>query len=93
MNKGYMVVSCMEGLCESIKNTCKKHGLQVYFNGGRTIKSLLAASNNSDTIIQKSEAMSWVSQAKEVSPSSSSSTNESGNHQYWNNDWQRKGDS
>ena len=36
--KPYMVVPYHKGVSESLKNTCSKHGIQVYFKGGRTIK-------------------------------------------------------
>ena len=31
-------------------NVCSKHGVQVYFRGGRTIRSLLVASKDKDPI-------------------------------------------
>ena len=36
------------------KNTCKKHGIQVYFKGGKTIKDLLVAPKDKDHITKKS---------------------------------------
>ena len=41
-------------MAESIKNICKKHGIQVYFKGGRTIKDLLLAPKDKDHITKKS---------------------------------------
>ena len=41
--KPYMGVPYYEGLSESVKRTCNKHGVQVYFRGGVTIKNLLMA--------------------------------------------------
>ena len=39
INRGaYITVPYMKGLSESIKNTCKRYGMQVYFKGGKTIK-------------------------------------------------------
>ena len=52
--KPYMVVPCHKGVSESLKNTCNKHGIQVYFKGGRTIKSLLMAPKDKDPILKKS---------------------------------------
>ena len=37
----YLVVPYYQGLSESVKRTCNKYGVQVYFKGGVTIKSLL----------------------------------------------------
>ena len=39
----YMVVPYCKGVSESLKKICDKHGEQVYFKGGHTIKSLLVA--------------------------------------------------
>ena len=52
--KPYMVVPYHKGVSESLKKTCNKHGLQVYFKGGRTIKSLLMAPKDKDPILKKS---------------------------------------
>ena len=53
-SKPYMVVPYHKGVSESFKNTCQKHGIQVYFKGGRTIKSLLMAPKDKDPILKKS---------------------------------------
>ena len=50
----YMVVPYTKGLSESLGNACSKHGVQVYFRGGRTIRSLLVASKDKDPITVKS---------------------------------------
>ena len=44
----------IKGLGESVKNTCKKYGIQVFFKGGKTIKDLLMAPKDRDLITQKS---------------------------------------
>ena len=49
-----MVVPYQQGLCEWIKNTCKKCGVQVHFKGGQTIKGLLMAPKDKDPITNKS---------------------------------------
>ena len=49
-----MVIPYYKGISESLKNTCKKHGVQVYFKGGNTIKNLLMAQKDQDTIHKKS---------------------------------------
>ena len=41
--KPYMVVPYYQGLSESVKRTCNKHGVQVYCRGGVNIKNLLMA--------------------------------------------------
>ena len=45
--KPYIVVPYIKGMGESCKNICRKHGVEVYFKGGRPIK-------DKDTILQKS---------------------------------------
>ena len=52
--KPYVVVPYHKGVSESLKMTCNKHGIQVYFKGGRTIKSLLMAPKDKDPILKKS---------------------------------------
>ena len=48
--------ACIKGIIESLRNICSKHGIQVHFKGGRTIKDLMVAPKDRDTIIQKG----WV---------------------------------
>ena len=52
--KPYMVVPYHKGVSESLKKTCNKHGIQMYFKGGKTIKSLLMAPKDKDPILKKS---------------------------------------
>ena len=52
--KSYMVLPYVKGLSESIKNIGKKHGIQTYFRGGNTIKSLLMTPKDKDHISKKS---------------------------------------
>ena len=52
--KSYMVLPYVKGLSESIKNVGKKHGIQIYFKGGNTIKSLLMTPKDKDHITKKS---------------------------------------
>ena len=49
-----MVVPYHKGSSESLKKICGKHGVQVYFKGGHTIKSLLMAPKDQDPIFKKS---------------------------------------
>ena len=44
----------MKGLSESYKNICRKHGIEMYFKGGNTIKDLLVHPKDRDNILQKS---------------------------------------
>ena len=52
--KPYLVVPYHKGVSESLKKICDKHGVQVYFKGGNTIKSLLVAPKDQDPILKKS---------------------------------------
>ena len=52
--KPYMVVPYVKGLSESLKNVCRKHGVQIYCKGSNTIKSLLMAPKDKDPITKKS---------------------------------------
>ena len=51
--KSYMVLPYVKGLSESMKNVGKKHGIQTYFRGGNTIKSLLMTPKDKDHITKK----------------------------------------
>ena len=50
----YIVVPYYQGLSESVKRTCNKHGVQVYFKEGVTIKSLLMALKDQDPMLKRS---------------------------------------
>ena len=49
-----MVVPYAKGLSKSLKNACRKHGVQVHYKVGITIKSLLMAPKDKDPIRKKS---------------------------------------
>ena len=51
--KPYMVVPYYKGLSKSVKRTCNKHRVQVYFRGGVTIKNLLMAPKDEDPMLKK----------------------------------------
>ena len=53
-NKPYMILPHVRGLSESMKNICNKHGVQVHYRGGNTIKGLLMAPKDKDHITMKS---------------------------------------
>ena len=48
-----MVVPCVKGMSESCKNICRKHGIEMHFKGGSTIKDLLVQPKDKDIILQK----------------------------------------
>ena len=51
--RSYMVLPYVKGLSESMKNVGRKHGIQTYFRGGNTIKSLLMTPKDKDHITPK----------------------------------------
>ena len=53
-NKSYMILPYVRSLNESMKNICNKHGVQVHYRGGNTIKGLLMAPKDKDHITMKS---------------------------------------
>ena len=58
-NKGHVVISYTQGLCESIKKICGRYGIQTHFKGGRTIKSLLVSPKDKDPMVNQSGANYW----------------------------------
>ena len=48
------VVPYIQGLGEQFKRTCNKKGIKVHFKGSNTIKTLLMASKDKETKLQKS---------------------------------------
>ena len=53
----HMVVPYTKGLSESVKKVCNRHGVQVYFGGGKAIRSFLVAPKDKDPILKKSEVI------------------------------------
>ena len=53
-NKPYIVVPYMKDFEETCKNICRRHGVEVYFRGGSTIRDLLVHPKDRDTILKKS---------------------------------------
>ena len=53
-NKSYMMVPYVKGMGESCKDICRKHGIEMHFKGGSTIKDLLVNPMDRHTILQKS---------------------------------------
>ena len=54
ISRAHLTVSYSEGLSESVKNICKKYGIQVHFKGGKSIKDELVAPKDKDHITKKS---------------------------------------
>ena len=54
INRSYITVAYMKGLSESIKNICKRYGIQVYFKSGNTIKDQLMVPKDKEHITKKS---------------------------------------
>ena len=52
--KSYITVPYNEGLGETFKNICKRYGIEVHFNSGKTIKDELVAPKDKDHITKKS---------------------------------------
>ena len=50
--KTYIVVFYTQGLSVRFKTACGKHGIHVYFKGGKTTKNLKAALKGIDPIIK-----------------------------------------
>ena len=58
-SKGHIVIPYTQGLCESIKKICGRHGIQTHFKGGRTIKNLLVSPKDKDPMVNQSGAIYW----------------------------------
>ena len=51
--KCHIVIPYAQGICESIKNICEKHGVAVHFNGGQTLKNILVSPKDKDVMASK----------------------------------------
>ena len=58
-NEGHIVIPYTHSLCESIKKTFGRYGIQTHFKGGRTIKSLLVSPKDKDPMVNQSSAIYW----------------------------------
>ena len=54
ISRRHITVSYSEGLSESVKNICKKYGIQVHFKTGKSIKDELVAPKDKDHLTKKS---------------------------------------
>ena len=52
-SKCHIVVPHIEGMGESIKKICKRHGVDIHFKGGRTLKNILVLPKDEDRITNK----------------------------------------
>ena len=53
INRGHVTVSYSEGLSESVKNICKKYGIEVHFKSGKSIKDELVAPKDQDYLTKR----------------------------------------
>ena len=53
ISRGHVTVSYSEGLSESVKNICKKYGIEVHFKSGKSIKDELVALKDPDHLTKK----------------------------------------
>ena len=53
ISRGHITVPYNEGLSESVKNTCKKYGIQVHFKSSKSIKDELVAPKDKDHLTKK----------------------------------------
>ena len=56
-NRSHIVIPYVPGICESIKNIGKKHGVAVYFKGGRTLKNILVSPKDKDEMVNKNSVI------------------------------------
>ena len=54
ISRGHITVSYSVGLSESVKNICKKYGIQVHFKSGKNMKDELVAPKDKDHLTKKS---------------------------------------
>ena len=55
--KCHIVVPCVQGICESLKNICGKHGVTVHFMGGQTLKNILVSPKDKDSMTKKNSVI------------------------------------
>ena len=57
INRSHIVIPYVPGICESIKNIGKKHGVAVYSKGGRTLKNILVSPKDKDEMVNKNSVI------------------------------------
>ena len=55
--KYHIVVPYVEGICESLRNICGKHGVTVHFKGGQTLKNTLVSPKDKDSMTKKNSVI------------------------------------
>ena len=55
--KCHIVIPYTQGIGESLKNVCKKHGVDVHFKGGQTLKNILVPPEDKDKITSKNSVI------------------------------------
>ena len=55
--KCHIVIPYTQGMCESMKNICKKHGIAVHFKGGHTLKNILVSPKDKDKMTNKNSVI------------------------------------
>ena len=55
--KCHIVVPYTEGIGESLKKICKKHGVDMHFKGGQTLKNILVSPEDKDRITSKNSVI------------------------------------
>ena len=55
--KCHIVVPYTEGISESLKKICKKHGVDMHFKGGETLKTILVSPKDKDRITSKNSVI------------------------------------
>ena len=55
--KCHTVVPYSQGIGESVKNICRKHGVDVHFKGGQTLKNILVSLQDKANITSKSSVI------------------------------------
>ena len=47
----------MQGICESFKSICGKHGVTGHFKGGQTLKNILVSPKDKDSMAKKNSVI------------------------------------
>ena len=55
--KCHIVIPYSQGIGESLKNICKKHGVDVHFKGGKTLKNILVSPKDRDKVTNKNSVI------------------------------------
>ena len=55
--KCHIVIPYTQGIYESLKNICKKHGVDVHFKGGQTLNNILVSPKDKDKMTNKNSVI------------------------------------